>query len=60
LWIVRISAAAKLNGLSYSKLIHGLKQSGIELDRKILAEMAVNDPAMFARLAETAKQAVAA
>jgi large subunit ribosomal protein L20 len=60
LWIVRISAAAKLNGLSYSKLIHGLKQSSIELDRKVLAEMAVNDPAMFARLAETAKQAVAA
>ena len=60
LWIVRISAAAKLNGLSYSKLIHGLKQSGIELDRKVLAEMAVNDPAMFARLAETAKQTVAA
>lgn len=60
LWIVRISAAAKLNGLSYSKLIHGLKQSDIELDRKVLAEMAVNDPAMFARLAETAKQAVAA
>jgi large subunit ribosomal protein L20 len=60
LWIVRISAAAKLNGLSYSKLIHGLKQSSIELDRKVLAEMAVNEPEMFARLAETAKQAVAA
>ena len=60
LWIVRISAAAKLNGLSYSRLIHGLKQSGIELDRKVLADLAVKDPAMFAKLAETAKQAAAA
>jgi large subunit ribosomal protein L20 len=60
LWIVRISAAAKLNGLSYSKLIHGLKQSGIELDRKVLAELAVHDPAMFAKLVETAKQGSAA
>lgn len=60
LWIVRISAAAKLNGVSYSRLIHGLKQSGIELDRKVLADLAVNDPAMFAKLAETAKQAAAA
>ena len=60
LWIVRISAAAKLNGLSYSRLIHGLKQSGIELDRKVLADLAVKDPAMFAKLVETAKQAAAA
>ena len=60
LWIVRISAAAKLNGLSYSKLIHGLKQSGVELDRKVLADLAVHDPAMFAKLAETAKQEHAA
>lgn len=60
LWIVRISAAAKLNGVSYSRLMHGLKQSGIELDRKVLAELAVNDPTMFAKLAETAKQAAAA
>ena len=57
---MRISAAAKLNGISYSRLIHGLKQSGIELDRKVLADLAVNDPAMFAKLAETAKQAAAA
>src|SRR5574340_1487927 len=52
LWIVRIGAAAKLNGLSYSKLINGLKKSGLELDRKILAELAVQDPAGFSRLAE--------
>ncbi len=57
LWIVRISAAAKLNGTSYSQLISGLKKAGIELDRKILADLAVNDPAGFASLAEQAKQA---
>ena len=59
LWIVRISAAARLNGLSYSRLMHGLKQLGIELDRKVLADLAVKDPAMFAKLAETVKQAAA-
>ena len=57
LWIVRIGAAAKLNGLSYSQFIHGLKTAGVELDRKILADLAVQDPAAFTRLAETAKGA---
>ena len=60
LWIVRISAAAKLNGISYSRFINGLKKAGVELDRKILADLAVNDPAGFARLAEQAKSASAA
>jgi large subunit ribosomal protein L20 len=58
LWIVRINAAAKLNGLSYSQLIHGLKTAGVELDRKILADIAVNDAAGFAALAEQAKSAL--
>lgn len=57
LWIVRISAAAKLNGISYSQFIHGLKVAGVELDRKILADIAVNDPAAFTALATTAKGA---
>jgi large subunit ribosomal protein L20 len=60
LWIVRINAAAKQNGLSYSQFISGLKKSGIELDRKILADIAVKDAAAFANLAEQAKAAVAA
>ena len=60
LWIVRISAAAKLNGLSYSRFISGLKKAGVELDRKILADLAVNDPAAFSKLAEQAKTAAAA
>ena len=51
LWIVRINAAAKANGLSYSRLIGGLRKAGIELDRKILADMAIHDPAGFTRLA---------
>ncbi len=55
LWIVRISAAAKLSGLSYSQFIHGLKKCDIELDRKILADLAVNDPQGFATLATQAK-----
>ena len=55
LWIVRIGAAAKLNGMSYNQFIHGLKVAGIELDRKILADLAVNDPAGFAGLAAQAK-----
>ena len=60
LWIVRISAAAKLNGTSYSQLINGLKKAGIELDRKILADIAANDPAGFTALAEQAKAGLAA
>ena len=58
LWIARINAAARLNGLSYSKLMHGLKTAGINLNRKILAELAVNDAKAFAELAEKAKQAL--
>ena len=60
LWIVRIGAAAKLNGLSYSQFINGLKKSGMELDRKILADLAVNDPAGFKSLAEQARSGLAA
>jgi large subunit ribosomal protein L20 len=59
LWIVRINAAATLNGISYSQLIHGLKAAGVELDRKILADIAVNDAAGFTRLVEQAKGALA-
>lgn len=59
LWIARINAAARLNGLSYSRFMFGLKQSGIELNRKILADIAVNDPSAFSALAETAKNAAA-
>ncbi|WP_068776223.1 50S ribosomal protein L20 [Paenibacillus sp. FJAT-26967] len=58
LWIVRINAAARVNGLSYSKLMHGLKLAGIEVNRKILAELAVNDAKAFADLATAAKQKV--
>jgi large subunit ribosomal protein L20 len=58
LWIVRIGAAAKQNGMSYNQLIHGLKKSGIELDRKILADLAVKDPAAFSSLASQAKAAL--
>jgi large subunit ribosomal protein L20 len=57
LWIVRINAAARLNGLSYSRLMHGLKQANVELDRKILADLAVRDGHTFASLAELARQA---
>lgn len=57
LWIARINAAARINGLSYSRFISGLKKSGIELNRKVLADMAVNDAAAFAQLAEMAKTA---
>lgn len=60
LWITRINAAARLNGLSYSQFMNGLKKAGIELDRKILADMAVNDMPAFAKLVETAKSALAA
>jgi large subunit ribosomal protein L20 len=55
LWIVRINAACRLAGLSYSKFMNGLKKAGIMLDRKVLAELAVKDPQAFAKLAETAK-----
>lgn len=55
LWITRISAAAKMNGLSYSQLMKGLKEAGVELDRKILAEIAVADMTSFGHLAQTAK-----
>lgn len=59
LWIARINAAARLSGLSYSKFMHGLKVSGINLNRKVLADMAVNDAPAFAALAEKAKSAIA-
>ncbi len=58
LWIARINAAARINGLSYSKFMHGLKVAGINLNRKVLADLAVNDAAAFAQLAEKAKAAV--
>ena len=57
LWIVRIGAAARQNGLSYNKMIHGLKVAGVDLDRKMLADIALQDPAGFTKLAETAKKA---
>jgi len=60
LWIIRIAAAAKRNGLSYNRLIHGLKVAGVELDRKVLADIAVRDKSGFAELAEKAKTALAA
>ena len=56
LWIVRINAAARLNGLSYSRLMNGLKQAGIEVNRKVLADLAVSDAQAFTTLAEKAKQ----
>ena len=59
LWIARINAAARMNGLSYSKMMHGLKVANIDINRKMLAEMAVNDAAGFTALAETAKKAIA-
>lgn len=58
LWIVRINAAARINGLSYSKLIQGLSKANIALDRKVLAEIAFSDPASFAVVAERAKVAL--
>jgi large subunit ribosomal protein L20 len=57
LWITRINAASRLNGLSYSRFIHGLKQANVRLDRKILADMAVRDPDTLARLVEIAQAA---
>ena len=59
LWIARINAAARMNGLTYSKMMHGLKVANIDINRKMLAEMAVNDAAGFAALAEIAKKAIA-
>jgi large subunit ribosomal protein L20 len=58
LWIIRINAAARLNGISYSRFIHALKQANIELDRKALANIAVHDPDTFARVVEVARTAV--
>ena len=60
LWITRINAAARLNGLSYGQFIHGLKLAGIELDRKVLADIAVRDPETFSRFADTAREAASA
>jgi len=57
LWIARINAAARPHGLSYSRFINGLKAAGVEVDRKILADLAVNDPTAFASLVRTAKEA---
>ncbi|MGT2757089.1 50S ribosomal protein L20 [Streptococcus ovuberis] len=59
LWITRINAAARLNGLSYSKLMNGLKKAEIEVNRKMLADLAVNDAAAFTALADAAKDALA-
>ena len=58
LWITRINAAARINGLSYSVFMNGLKKAGVELDRKVLSDMAINDPEAFASLAEVAKKAL--
>jgi len=58
LWIIRINAAARENGLSYSRLISGLRLAEVEVDRKILAELAVNEPQAFAALADVAKQSL--
>lgn len=59
LWITRINAAARLNGISYSQMMHGLKVAGVDINRKMLAELAVNDAAGFTTLAELAKKAIA-
>lgn len=59
LWIARINAAARMNGISYSRMMNGLKKAGIAINRKMLAELAVNDQAAFAKLAEQAKQQLA-
>jgi len=58
LWIIRINAACRLNGISYSRFIHGLKEASIELDRKILADLAMNEPENFAKLVQKAKAAL--
>ena len=59
LWIIRINAAARQNGLSYSRMMNGISKAGIEIDRKMLSDLAVNDADAFGRIAETAKQALA-
>lgn len=59
LWIARINAAARLNGLSYSKFIAGLSKSGVALDRKVLADLAISDPSGFSKLVDTARSATA-
>ena len=59
LWIARINAAARMNDISYSKFMNGIKLAGIEINRKMLSEIAINDPKAFAELAETAKKALA-
>ena len=59
LWIARINAAARMNDLSYSRLMHGLKLAGVEVNRKMLSEMAISDPAGFTTLCETAKSKLA-
>ena len=58
LWIARINAAARMNDMSYSKLIGGLKKAGVDINRKMLSEMAISDPAAFTALCETAKKAM--
>ena len=60
LWIVRINAAARREGMTYSQLVHGLSEAGIEVNRKMLADIAVRDPEAFRRFAEQAREAVAA
>ena len=59
LWIARINAAARINGLSYSRFMYGLKQAGVDMNRKVLADMAINDAEGFAKLAELAKEKLA-
>lgn len=58
LWIARINAAARNNGTTYSRMVHGLKEAGVDINRKVLADLAVNDPQGFTKLAELAKQSV--
>ena len=60
LWIQRINAAARANGMTYNRLIQGLREGGVQVDRRMLAELAVNDPAAFASLVETARAALPA
>ena len=59
LWIARINAAARMNGLSYSKFMHGLKLAGVDINRKMLSEMAISEPAAFTALVEVAKEKLA-
>lgn len=58
LWIARINAAARMNNLTYSKFMHGLKLAGVELDRKVLAELAISDPSGFAKIADLSSQQI--